>query len=173
MIAGRPGYLHAGSSPVPSCAGGWLRAEVCRELSAGRSRTAQPREPPPSIAAALFSRDPFFSAEDRRSASGKLRWTRGIMEEEQRRIVPVTARSRDAGSVGLWPPRISPTFLRPPGRRAGDAASEPRGAERKQGAPESLELVSAHLGRAHGVVSASSARPPRVAPMAGTPGSST
>ncbi|XP_044785208.2 ankyrin repeat and BTB/POZ domain-containing protein 2 [Bubalus bubalis] len=147
MIGGPPGLFACWRQPS---------TQLCRRLAPRRSLQrafsqvgpglAQRREPPPSIAAALFSRDP-FSAENRRSASGKLRWTRGVAEEEQRRIVPVTAQSRDAGSVGLWPPRISPTFLRPPGRRAGDAAAEPRGAERKEGAPESLELVSAHLGK--------------------------
>ena len=147
MIGEPPGLFACRQQP---------NTQLCRRLAPRRSLQrafsqvgpglAQRREPPPSIAAALFSRGP-FSAENRRSASGKLRWTRRVAEEEQRRIVPVTARSRDAGSVGLWPPRISPTFLRPPGRRAGDAAAEPRGAERKEGAPESLELVSAHLGK--------------------------
>lgn len=108
---------------------------------------AQLAEPPPSAAAAaaaLFSRDS-LSAEDRRCACGNLKWTRGSKEEERWGAISVTALRRDAKRVGLGSRRFSPTFPRPPGGRAGDAAAKSRGSERKRGAPESLELVSAHL----------------------------
>lgn len=71
--------------------------------------------------------------------------------------------------MGLWPPRISPTFLRPPGRRAGDAASELPRCREKAGRPGESGAVSAHLGKGSWSRERLSWRGcPGQAPMAGT-----